>query len=403
MLKIQSVSRMEYAAMLKEEDARYFLNQDPRFGEMKESEGQKVLYLLFQEDERTVGFALVAYYSYKRVLLTARCTYGPVLLEDISPSSYETFMTLLRKEVFYSPRVRMFRLQPFLPDNRYEDVTTVEENVSAEYAAVLERIGYQRVMEDPYVNTSYPPNFVYTKNIEGLDEAEVLEAITPALRYRMRKAERDGIRVHMLTGSDIEEYIRLEQELAGTRAYTGIPDAAFYHDLQKFMGKDVYFPAAYIDCEKTLQCFGEQLAELDAERAELDARYADKPQAKKYKNSVRALEEIRQRIEKNIGRVQNLSEEKGNIINVYYGCFVRIGRDMICLTLAGRKEYGFLDGGSAIHEHMLGESARRKVTYYNLYGCSGRTDKEAMDFGVLKYKRSFDGRFEDVLGSYEIK
>lgn len=398
-MKVESVSVERYSAYLKEEGLRYFLNQSPAFGLQKSSEGNRVDYLLFKDEDSQgyVGSALVVYYQYKKIFRMAQVLYGPSipvkhlnLLEDI--------LKALKKYVFSSWRVQILKINPLFPKYIYQDIERIKE-ASVQEEASLKKLGFKRLEKEWYEDASIPLRCIYSRILEPRNFEDFLETLDIGLKQSIKKANDMQVKVRMLERQELGIFNEMLQETLDSKdsvvRVRPEQNLAFFD----YFKEDIYFPLAYIDVKETLKTYAEQKHILIQKQSELDQKY-ENHEHKKYKNLSRDLEDQRKRLEKLSFVLENLKVDE---LPLASSCFIASGQDFIHFLAGAPKKYMQYQGMAAIHNHMINIALKRGYRYYNLYGCSDQLNEEDIHFGLIQFKRNFKGNFEEFLGTYVFK
>lgn len=83
--------------------------------------------------------------------------------------------------------------------------------------------------------------------------------------------------------------------------------------------------------------------------------------------------------------------------------FIQSGEDFIYFSSGAFSKFTRFEGSSAILYHMLLEAIRQDFKYFNFYGTSSDFSEEGPDYGVLQFKRSFNGNIEWFMANYELR
>ena len=402
MLKVNKLDSTTYKQLLAASKVRYFFNQMGEFGESKMAEGNKVDYLSFSDSSgETQALALVVYYQYKKILHYGNCIFGPTLLNP-SPKLLDEVLQTLKKTVLRHADVCFLRCNPLIPANLYEDVTMIAENVGDDYRSIFRRNGFAHINREWYQDPNINLRCIYNKPIAGMSYPEILASLTPNLKMRMRKAEQSGIKVRMLNLDELDIFDHILEETYARMDTNIAVRPAFHRSLWRHFGSKIYFPVAYINCDEALNTYKTLVESINLAQAELDAQYGEN-RGKKYQNLSRDNTDQLNRLHNLTAKVAALRKERGEIVYLCAGCFIESGQDFIHLLGGGEKALMNFDGVLAMHAHMLQLAVQGGFANYNLYGCSDLLDEATnnVDYGVLQFKRTFRGNFEEFIGTYE--
>lgn len=398
-MKVKSVSQADYQEYLDKGALRYFLNQSSAFGKQKASAGNKVEYLLFQDEvsEELVGSALVVYYQYKKFFLMAQVLYGPT----VSPQhldKLDKIVLALKKHVFSSWRVQILKINPIFPKAIYKDIE-FQQAASQEEHQTLLRLGFERIEKEWYEDASVPLRCIYTRELSPKAYEDFFETLDLGLKQSIKKAQAMQVKVRMLKREELSIFNTMLQETMDSKdtvvRVRPEQNLAFYDAFKE----DIYFPLAYLDVEETLKTYATQKEDLAKKQKELDEKY-ENHENKKYKNLSRDIQDQVQRLNKLTKDLEGLVQKE---LPLASSCFVASGQDFIHFLAGAPKKYMQYQGMAAIHHHMLQVALQRGFTYYNLYGCSDKLDEKDAHFGLIQFKRNFKGNFEEFLGTYVLK
>lgn len=402
MLTIKKSDKREYQDFIDNTSSRVIFNQIPEFLEAKKLDGTNGDFFIVYDGDKKVAGSLVIYYRFKKIFFTAMAYFGP-LVEDEYLDRYAEILGLLKKAVFKNLRVRRFIINPPLAKNVYKDIDLIESDVNGDLVKAIESKGFVRINKEYYEDASVPIRFFFSKDIRDMDYKGFLASTSSVFRNRIGKYQKDNIKVRMIDFDELEKFDEM-QALTYARVETNNQvRPLFYRTLYKGFGEKIFFPLVYMDCDDTIDGFRKQEAVLDLDLAKLEEKYAEKDKDKKYQN--KKAENIKQRenLESKIKEIESLRAEKGNIIDIYSGCFIISGKDMIYFLGGGDDRYFSFNGASAMHDYMVKIALENKLQVYNLFGCSGILDDSAPDAGVLKFKRTFNGYLEEFIGTYIVK
>lgn len=402
MLTVQEIAPAAYAAILNTSDSRYFFNQMVEYGHGKESDGNKVDYLVFRDKAgEPQAVALVVYYRYHYFFRYANCIFGPTMFHT-EPELFAEVLGALRDFCLRKFNVRYIRCNPLLPANLYDDIIKTETDVSADYVALLSRLGFKRVAGEWYSNQTLHVRFIYSKKISGMTYDQILATVDPVLRVNLRKSENEDLKFRYLNYDELDIFDDLLQKTYDRMNTITTVRPEMNRNLYRCFGDKIYFPVVYIDCAEALQRYETLRRAVLADQAKLDERYAAKPSAK-YRNLSRDNTDRLNRLQKLTAKVTELQADRGNLIYLCGGCFIESGLDFIHLLGGGEKSLMNLHGIQLLHSRMLQLAVSKGFEYYNLYGCSGLLTPEdnQVDYGVLQFKRAFRGNLEEFIGTYE--
>lgn len=409
------ISLQEYEAFLRTHTVRYFYNHAPAYAELKRREGNPVFPLVLRENGHTHGVALLIYYRYKRFLWRAECQFGPLLL-DPTPTILAEAAVALRQYAFSQFRCRAFRLTPMQICTRAPHVS--EENIpslprtpeeQAERARWINALNEAGFISEPtewYNHRCALMRFCYSKPLPthlAIEEAEhtFWAQVSPSLRTAIQKSLRDGISVRPLRREELPLLCDMLQATYNRKQTisTVIPER--YESLWDCFGADLTYLMAYLDVPQVLKHLHEQKQNLEAEHHALQERYGKEPGTKKGRGALRDWQERYDPLLRQIQRIEDLRTQYGENIPLNITGYIRCGYEWIHFLGAGYADRQFLNGSSRLHQEAVRLAIQHGCRIYNLYACSGLpTQHNPVDAGVQKYKETFLGNYEELLGGF---
>ncbi|MDD7267006.1 MAG: peptidoglycan bridge formation glycyltransferase FemA/FemB family protein [Lachnospiraceae bacterium] len=398
-MKFQALTKAEYTAFVDSAD-RIFLNQRYDYGELKQAGGTKVDYLGVKDDKgKVIGVALVLYFRYKKFFYLAQCVHGPVFdyeNETLAKFFFAALAAYMRRQ----PKVLRLSLAPPAPLRFYQDILPISEP-DMRLPKLLEHLGYQKLRQNWTQNPLAQPDILYTKDIEGLQEKDILKSVSAACKYEMNKAVKNGIQIRYLAPDEISLF---KDMMNHTKERTGMTIQAYpsyIDDLPEYVPEATRFVLAYMDCDASLTQFASQISALEAEVASCNQLLEANPNSKKANNKKREAVENIAILQKRVRTTEELKTSHGNIVPMACSLFILSGQEAIYLLSGAYSEFAHFSPVYAIHQHMLTEAIRRGYRRYNFFAVSGDFTENAIDYGVLKFKQGFQGNIEEMIGTYE--
>lgn len=407
MVEVKKVSASVYSEVLKKQNFRYFLNQMSEYGQLKEKEGNKVEYLLFFEQEKCIGLALVVYYSIKKIFSWGNCIFGPICAKE----DFEKVLKALQKQVFLNWRVQALRVNPTFLETSYQDLTVVGEDLSVTEQKILETLHFERLEKEWYEDGSVHPRCVYNKVIQGQSIEEVAKTFDQTLKRKLKKAKELKVQIELLSFEQLEIFNEMFNAMAERKdSLISLRADQIEHFYTSF-GEKIFFPAAYIEKRDFDTYFFEQKEKIkkeedkllkNLEKQEKNALLLQEKENQKQKLNQMSLafESVLKEQKAKFSSLKNAKEER---LYLSAACFIASGKDFIFYMGGGPKHLMDFQGTYAIHEAMIQKAIAENFENYNLYGCSDKLDEQDENYGILKFKRQFRGNFEKYIGTYVYK
>lgn len=218
-------------------------------------------------------------------------------------------------------------------NNVISDTDTVKSHLDVEEA--LAHLGYKYLGEYEQVK------WTFVMDVAGRDPDELFRAFRTDHRQRIRRAEREGVRVRELVVEELGILKEIAAE-AGERHGFKDPDVEYYRSMQAAFGDKVKFVVAELPAEKL------------PERAH----------GKKY-------------------------------IPLAAAMFVNDGNEIVYLYSGSVRDLQKYGGAHLIQWQMIQEAIKsgcKKYNFYGVYPVEGN--------GVYSFKLGFRGRVEELLGTF---
>lgn len=217
------------------------------------------------------------------------------------------------------------------PRNAHNEIVEGKDNLAVK--AELERLGYKYLGEYEQVK------WTFVKELGGETAEEMLMNFRTDHRQRIRRAQREGVRVRELGEDELGVLKEIAAE-AGERHGFKDPDAEYYRSMKKYFGEKVKFV----------------VAELPAEKVDGKA---------------------------------------GEYVPLAASMFVNDGREMVYLYSGSVRKLQKYGGAHLIQWEMLQEAMASGCTKYNFYGVYPVEGN-----GVYNFKLGFRGEVEELLGTF---
>lgn len=359
-------------------------------------------YVGVRRDGQVAASAVLVYQPWKKFFFRAKILFGPVL--DFGDRELVAFFFLsLRRYLRRRPRVISLRVNPMLPLRFYRDIEPLGMNPEAEWwEAWMEKQGARRVRRDDIEDSDVQVRFFYTKDLRGLSEERVAETTGKKFFFGFPA----GLHVELLPpekGEVLRQLMNQTMERKGLEAISESSHrlAARLHEQNP---DSVYLAAAVLETKPYLE---ELRADWAAADAALEAALLPLPEGSAPRSARRAAREAdeakkkKAALERRIEALCRLREERGERVVAAAALFIETPSDFIYYVGGQDSALSFVPAGYAIHGYMLREAIRRGHRLYNMFGVSGRTDADASDAGVLRFKRALHGDLEELVRSYD--
>ena len=402
------ISSDELQMVQEENDNRYFLQQAAVYSKMQNFNNLKTKILAVKENNKILAYSTFIYFPYRKFFYKVTAQHGPIM--DYSNNELVRFyMTELKNYFAKDFRVLCVRVNPFLNERIYKDIEYVETTEAAiKTDKILTSLGYKPLNDDLFTNPTLASRCVFSKSLdENITESNLLKNISQIARYTINRTMKEGVQVREI---DIfnEEDAKIFDEInrdTEERIDFSIRDNTYFKSLKNNIGDKAHYLVSYIDCDQFVETTTTTIANLEKERDDLKEKLEQgKVNAKKATNRLKEFDENIAIWYKKIDKIKELKEENGNIINLSCATFIESGQDLIYFTSGAMRKFHRYEGPYAILFHMMKYAINNNFKYFNFFGTSKDFEsEEAADYGVLQFKRNFNGNIEYFMDNYEIR
>lgn len=402
------ISSDELQMVQEKNDNRYFLQQAAVYSKMQNFNNLKTKILAVKENNKILAYSTFIYFPYRKFFYKVTAQHGPIM--DYSNTELVSFyFEQLKKYYAKNLRVLSVRVNPFVNEKIYNDVEFVEENEDAvKTNRILNNLNYHAMNEDLFTNPTLASRCVFSKPLdENITESNLLKNVSQIARYTINRTMKEGVQVREI---DIfnEEDARIFDEInrdTEDRIDFEIRDNTYFKSLKNNIGDKAHYLVSYIDCDQFVETTTNTIANLEKERDDLKEKLEQgKVNAKKATNRLKEFDENIAIWYKKIDKIKELKAENGNVINLSCATFIESGQDLIYFTSGAMRKFHRYEGPYAILFHMMKYAIKNNFKYFNFFGTSKDFHSEdATDYGVLQFKRNFNGNIEYFMDNYEIR
>lgn len=402
------ISSDELQMVQEKNNNRYFLQQAAVYSKMQNFNNLKTKILAVKENNKILAYSTFIYFPYRKFFYKVTAQHGPIM--DYSNNELVRFYMAELKNYFAKDfRVLCVRVNPFLNERIYKDIEYVETTEDAiKTDKILTSLGYKPLNDDLFTNPTLASRCVFSKKLdENITENNLLKNISQIARYTINRTMKEGVQVREIDIFD-EEDAKIFDEInrdTEERIDFSIRDNTYFKSLKNNIGDKAHYLVSYIDCDQFVETTTTTIANLEKERDDLKEKLEQgKVNAKKATNRLKEFDENIAIWYKKIDKIKELKEENGNIINLSCATFIESGQDLIYFTSGAMRKFHRYEGPYAILFHMMKYAINNNFKYFNFFGTSKDFEsEEAADYGVLQFKRNFNGNIEYFMDNYEIR
>lgn len=402
------ISSEELQQFQKENNHRYYFPQAAEYNIMGNNNNLKTKILAVKENNKILAYGIFIYFQYKKYFYKVTAQHGPIM--DYSNNELVRFYMAELKNYFAKDfRVLCVRVNPFLNERIYKDIEYVETTEDAiKTDKILTSLGYKPLNDDLFTNPTLASRCVFSKKLdENITENNLLKNISQIARYTINRTMKEGVQVREIDIFD-EEDAKIFDEInrdTEERIDFSIRDNTYFKSLKNNIGDKAHYLVSYIDCDQFVETTTTTIANLEKERDDLKEKLEQgKVNAKKATNRLKEFDENIAIWYKKIDKIKELKAENGNVINLSCATFIESGQDLIYFTSGAMRKFHRYEGPYAILFHMMKYAINNNFKYFNFFGTSKDFEsEEAADYGVLQFKRNFNGNIEYFMDNYEIR
>ena len=402
------ISSGELLKFQKENNHRYYFSQTAEYNVMAHNNNLKTKILAVKENNEILAYGIFIYFQYKKYFYKVTAQHGPIM--DYSNTELVSFYFEQLKN-YYSKNLRVLcvRVNPFINEKYFNDIEYITENKEAiKVNRILNDLNYYAMNEDLFTNPTLSSRCIFSKTLdENITETNLLKNVSQIARYTINRTIKEGVQVREI---DIfnEEDAKIFDEInrdTENRIDFEIRDNTYFKSLKNNIGSKAHYLVSYIDCDQFIETTTNTIASLEKERDDLKEKLEQgKVNAKKATNRLKEFDENIAIWYKKIDKIRELKSENGNIINLSCASFIESGQDLIYFTSGAMRKFHRYEGPYAILFHMMKYAINNNFKYFNFFGTSKDFEsEEATDYGVLQFKRNFNGNIEYFMDNYEIR
>lgn len=402
------ISSDELRQFQKENNHRYYFSQSAEYNIMTNNNNLKTEILAVKENNKILAYSTFIYFPYRKFFYKVTAQHGPIM--DYSNNELVRFYMAELKNYFAKDfRVLCVRVNPFLNERIYKDIEYIETTEDAiKTDKILTSLGYKPLNDDLFTNPTLASRCVFSKSLdENITENDLLKNISQIARYTINRTMKEGVQVREIDIFDEEDAKIFDKINRDTeeRIDFSIRDNTYFKSLKNNIGDKAHYLISYIDCDQFIETTTNTIANLEKERDDLKEKLEQgKVNAKKATNRLKEFDENIAIWYKKIDKIKELKEENGNIINLSCATFIESGQDLIYFTSGAMRKFHRYEGPYAILFHMMKYAINNNFKYFNFFGTSKDFEsEEATDYGVLQFKRNFNGNIEYFMDNYEIR
>ena len=257
----------------------------------------------------------------------------------------------------------------------------------------LLKLGYKKVPTNKLEQVSW----MFSLDLEGKTEEQILKEMKPNTRNTIRKAEKNCISIKELTYDELEKFQNIMIE-TGERKGFAIRDVSYYQEMYKlFHSKE---QVKYYITELNLNDY---INNLKIEKTKKEEKIANLGSAKYNDAQKKNLENEILSYEKRIVEALKIKEKVNkDTITLSGSMFIMIKPEIVYLSSGNYEEYMKFNSQYLLQWKMIEYGLENGFKKYNFYGIPANINTHPKDYGIYEFKRGFNGYVEELIGEFEL-
>lgn len=246
-------------------------------------------------------------------------------------------------------------------------------------------------------NHNETPRWMFVKDLAGMDEQALWASYSKSAQYSIKKTKEFGITLRQLTYEELPLFKEITEHTSERRAFQD-KDLAYYQSLFQEFGDQARFMVAEIDFDTYIANLETKKQALAERLADIDADLAKNPNSRKRRNQKREFEDERQTFVKRIAEAKELRTGPGPVV-LAGSLFILQPQEVVYLFSGSYDQYKKFYAPYLLQDDIMRTAVAAGISKYNFYGVSGEFDGHD---GVLKFKQSFSGYTEEMIGTFDL-
>ncbi|GKT04149.1 aminoacyltransferase [Furfurilactobacillus entadae] len=289
----------------------------------------------------------------------------------------------------------VLRWLPNVVHREFGDDGTVLATENEQAITNLTTAGFTRIPFTPGFST-LAVGYQFVKKLTGLTPDTLVKSYQKDAQYALKKTQQFGITLRELSYDDLPRFKEFTQATADRLNFHDKP-LDYYQKTYKAFGKHVKFIFAELNFKTYMASQRDQADKLQGEVDKLDAQLVEKPHNKHLKGQRRELADQIQQHEKRIKEAQQFEQADGSTTVLSGAMFFVQPQEVAYMFSFTNEAFKKFYAPYMIQDHMMRVAVDNGCRLYNFYGVSGVFDGSD---GVLKFKQSFNGVTQEMLGTF---
>lgn len=391
-MKFQEITEKEYREFWENHPLKTFLSA-PEISKLREKSNWTTYYVGVKEEKKLIAATMLL--SHKRHLGKYEFYSPRGYLLDFKNKELLEFFTNELKKYIKDKKGYVLRIDPYvIYKERDIDGNIVADGIdNSDVVNNLQSFGFKKVKTENMEQVGW----MFSLNLEGKTEEQILKEMKPNTRNTIRKAEKFGITVNEISYDELDRFQNIMVE-TGERKGFGVRKLSYFQEMYKlFHDKN---EVKYFITELDLNAYIKRLEEEKQEKEEKlnslsDAKYND-GQKKNLTNEIASLD-------KRIIDSNKIKEESGKeVITLSGSMFMLIQPEVIYLSSGNYEEYMKFNSQYLIQWELIKYGIENGFKKHNFYGIPANINEHPKDYGIYEFKRGFNGVVEELIGEFAL-
>lgn len=391
-MKFQEITEKEYREFWENHPLKTFLSA-PEISKLREKSNWTTYYVGVKEEKKLIAATMLL--SHKRHFGKYEFYSPRGYLLDFKNKELLEFFTNELKKYIKDKKGYVLRIDPYvIYKERDIDGNIVADGIdNSDVVNNLQSFGFKKVKTENMEQVGW----MFSLNLEGKTEEQILKEMKPNTRNTIRKAEKFGITVNEISYDELDRFQNIMVE-TGERKGFGVRKLSYFQEMYKlFHNKN---EVKYFITELDLNAYIKRLEEEKQEKEEKlnslsDAKYND-GQKKNLTNEIASLD-------KRIIDSNKIKEESGKeIITLSGSMFMLIQPEVIYLSSGNYEEYMKFNSQYLIQWELIKYGIENGFKKHNFYGIPANINEHPKDYGIYEFKRGFNGVVEELIGEFAL-
>lgn len=391
-MKFQEITEKEYREFWENHPLKTFLSA-PEISKLREKSNWTTYYVGVKEEKKLIAATMLL--SHKRHFGKYEFYSPRGYLLDFKNKELLEFFTNELKKYIKDKKGYVLRIDPYvIYKERDIDGNIVADGIdNSEVVNNLQSFGFKKVKTENMEQVGW----MFSLNLEGKTEEQILKEMKPNTRNTIRKAEKFGITVNEISYDELDRFQNIMVE-TGERKGFGVRKLSYFQEMYKlFHDKN---EVKYFITELDLNAYIKRLEEEKQEKEEKlnslsDAKYND-GQKKNLTNEIASLD-------KRIIDSNKIKEESGKeVITLSGSMFMLIQPEVIYLSSGNYEEYMKFNSQYLIQWELIKYGIENGFKKHNFYGIPANINEHPKDYGIYEFKRGFNGVVEELIGEFAL-